>query len=99
MQRLQRNTADAKRDAFLDANIRAGKPVESRRGNFAACGLLQFKRGSNMVRVDMRLDAIDQSKSEALEFGDIPFERRDNRVDQQRLPGFLASKQIGIGAG
>ncbi len=56
MQRLQRNTANAKGDAFLDANIRAGKPVESRRGNFAACGLLQFKRGSNMVRVDMRLD-------------------------------------------
>ncbi len=52
-----------------------------------------------MVRVNVRLDAINQSKSEALELGDVPLERCHNRVDQQGLPGFLASKQIGIGAG
>src|SRR5690606_15309727 len=79
--------------AFLDTDVGARQPVEGRRRDTAAHRALYFQRGSDVVGMNMGIDRADQFQAKRANFLQVAVHARDDRVDQDGLPGIFIAQE------
>jgi hypothetical protein len=91
--RIDAHVAHLPRHRVDDAMVDAWQPLHRRRSNAAADALLQVERRRDVVGVDVRVQGAGEREPQVVQHLQVRLDPVDDRVDQDRLPGFLAARR------